>query len=149
MSIKGAMIKAGAKIMTAEQKEGILKKTLDKALDKINKTVDTKSIKETKAFGEERTILLKILGFSSDGIMFVLTDNGVIRTAPEYNEPTCIITLSEDTFIEVARGNATFYDAICAYDADIEGEHIIRDFKVLSEIFGEFNHILKEESLGF
>ena len=147
MDIKTAAYKGAAKLIPVNQRLQIINDYIDDAIEIANKEIDIKKIQEKLAYNEDRSVLLKIMGFAEQGIMIKFSNGKLIKVFSD-EKPTVTITLGYNDFIQVSRGKITIdYIAFFSRESDIDGEHWFRDLPILRELFGAFSYVRSKMNL--
>lgn len=142
-SLGDIVMGAGMKAMPIKQRVELIEYIMDKSLKIVNEKINVGLIKKELAFGEERTVCIRVPGLIDDGIEFKLTDTAVIRI-PNTHKPTVTLEMSDDTFIQIARGKLSFNDAFWYSDARAYGDNWLRDYEVMKTLFESFSHLSNE-----
>jgi len=130
--------------ITKELKTKLINYMLSKGVDMINEKADVRATIKEEMHGEDRTLSLRIKEFNSLG--FGIIGDKLVLLKDVMN-PTVIITISEDAFIQIIRGKLTLRDAFFYSDCDISGDSWMRDYVIFNAVFEQFSFLTKEMGL--
>ena len=139
--MKTSALKGAAKFLPASTRLNLINDYIDEAILVANKEIDIATVQQEYAKGEDRSILLKIKGFNEEGITIQFS-SGKLERITNIENPTVVVVLGENDFIQMARGVSTIDDVIYfSRESDIEGDYWFRDILVLTKLFNAFSHV--------
>lgn len=143
-TIDNAVIKTGMKMLSVEQRSAKVEKMLMDAMEIVNTDPDinVSRIQREDAYGEERSVLLRISEFPGGGFLFKLKNERIERVY-DSETPTFIIIMTEDVLIRLALGQYDYRDIVWNSEAWIDGEDIARDYLVFRDFFTRFGDICR------
>jgi len=113
---------------------------IKRAINNVNSKIDASKVRERFSMqNEERSCRMTITDL---GTLCLVTNGSRVDIVEKIEIPTSIITMDEDTFIQMRKGIMTFDDAYWYGQMSVEGEFWLRDLVIFSEMFKEFGALV-------
>jgi putative sterol carrier protein len=127
-----------------DMKSKLIGYLITKGIERINQKPDVIKAIRDEMKGEDRTMSLVIKGFDVKGFGI---EHGIVAEYDEIQNPTVVVTVSEDIFIQLVRGKITLRESFFYGDCDISGENWLRELVIFDKLFTEFRSLAEEFGL--
>ena len=118
---------------------------LRSAVKRFNKLVDLRTMPDIEEIEDEhRTINIRIIDRKDGNVPGLTFANSKLIEIGEVRSPNIELSMTKQVFLAICFRKVTSQQAIYYGQADVQGEHWVRDLKILNPIFNVLSGVLED-----